>query len=221
MAERALRMTLFLTVPLATLLYVERIPLVGLMFGRGVMSAVTQSEICSLFGILLIGAPAGALSLVLSKLAYSMHDMKLPTAAVLFSALAITVFVPFAAKADGAAGVAWAVSASTWGGVLLMLWRMIFRNRIMPVGSLLHYAGLLAVLCVAAAVPVMAIRFVFQLELLHGVGFAILELAQVSVVCIVWGYAISHILGIEEAAEIWRYARWQLRHLPFVSGRHR
>lgn len=221
LAERALRMTLFLTVPLAALLYVERAPLVGLLFGRDVMPAVTQAEICSLLGILLIGAPAGALSGVLKKLAYSMHDMKLPTITALFSALAITVLVPVAAGVAGVAGVAWAISAITWGGVLLMLWRLIFRGRILRIGNMLRYLGLLVVLCVAVSMPVMAIRFAFQLELPHGSGFSILELAQVGVVCIVWGYLISRLLGIDEAAEIWRYVRWQLRQLPVAMGRSR
>ena len=59
LAMRALRMTLLLTLPLAMFLWVERTPLVGLIFGRGGMSEAALDETGRLFAILLVGAPVG------------------------------------------------------------------------------------------------------------------------------------------------------------------
>ena len=217
LVTRAFRMTLLLTLPLAAALFVERIPLVSLMFGRGGMSMAAVAETAQLFGILLIGAPAGALSAALCKVAFSMQDTKSPTIIALISALAITGLVPHAAETGGANGVAWAFSAITWGGTFLMLGYQIFRYRIMPVWEVLRYFGLLIALCIGVALPIMAIRTLFELNAQMTSGFALLEMTLAGLIFIIVGYGLSRLLGIHESSEIGRYLKWQLQQIPFIK----
>ncbi len=212
---RAFRMTLLLTIPLAAVLFVERIPLVNLMFGRGGMSMTAVSETGQLFGILLIGAPAGVLSVVLYKVAFSMQDTKSPTIVALISALAITGLVPHVAETGGANGVALALSAITWGGTLLMLGYQIFRYQIMRVWEVLRYFGFQIALCIGVALPVMTIRVLFELNVPMTLSFALLEMTLAGLVFIIVGYGLSRLLRIHESSEIWRYIKWQLRQISW------
>lgn len=217
LVTRAFRMTLLLTLPLAAALFVERIPLVNLMFGRGGMGMTAVAETAQLFGILLIGAPAGALSAALCKVAFSMHDTKSPTIVALISALAITGLVPHAAETGGANGVAWAFSAIAWGGTLLMQGYQIYRYRIMPVGDAFRYFSLLIALCIGVALPVMAIRALFELNMPMTFGFALLEMTLVGLIFNIVGYALSRMLGIHESSEVGRYIKWQLLQISFIK----
>lgn len=208
---RALRMTLFLTVPLATLLYVERDLLVGAMFGRGGMTEAAQAGVARLFGILLVGAPAGALVVALNKIAYSMHDTKSATKLMLFSALFITVLAPFAARTYGAHGVAWVTSMNTWVYALLMLGYLVLRKRVALPGAIVRYAAMLAVVCIGATVPAMAMQIMLERSLHHGIVFLLAEIASVCLTYVVVCLALSRWLGIGEASEIVRYVQWQFR----------
>lgn len=218
LVTRAFRMTLLLTIPLGAALFVERIPLVSLTFGRGGMSMTAVAETAQLFGILLIGAPAGALSAVLCKVAFSMQDTKSPTIVTLISALAIAELVPHAAEIGGASGLAWAYSAITWGGTLLMLGYQILRYRIMPVWEGLRYVGQLIALCIGVALPIVAIRVLFELNLPNNSILALLELTLVGLIFILVGFGLSRLLGIYESAEIGRYISWQLRQISYSKN---
>lgn len=215
---RALRMTLFLTIPLAGVLVVERIPVVNLMFGRGGMTATAIAETGLLFGILLVSAPAGALGAVLGKVAYSMHDTKSTAAVALLSALAITALVPYAAKTVGVSGVAWAFCAISWGSTLLMLGYLIGRYRVITITEVSRYVSLLSVLCIGGALPVIAIRALFELYAPLSFSFALLELMVSALIFVIVSYALSRMFGIHESVDISRYIKWQLQQLA-VTGR--
>lgn len=217
LVTRAFRLTLLFTIPLAVVLIVERTTIVSLMFGRGSMSMLALAETGQLFGILLIGAPAGALSAALCKVAFSMRDTKSPTIVALISTLAITVVVPHAAEAGGANGVAWASSAIIWGSALTLLGYQIFRYRIMPIGEVFLYFFILMALCIGMALPVMAMRALFDLNIPMMPGFNLLEMLLAGLVYIVVGYGLSRILGIHESFEIWCYIKWQMQQIPFVK----
>lgn len=218
LVTRAFRMTLFLTVPLATVLFVERFPIVSLLFGRGGMSEAAMSDIRVLFGILLIGAPANALGVALSKVAFSMHDTKSPTIVAFISALAISILVPYAAGAWGAIGVAWASSAIAWGVTLTMLGYLIARYRIVSVWEVLRYSIRLAVLSVGVAMPAIAIRALSEPDMPSTFGSALFEMTVAGLIAVVAGYVLSRILGICEPHEIGRYIKWQLLQIPFIKN---
>lgn len=207
---RAFRMTLLLTIPLATVLFVERMPLISLIFERGAMGIEALTETGQLFGILLVGAPAGALSTVLLKVAFSMQDTKSPMIVALLSAIIITWLVPYAAANGGASGVAWVFNAVTWGSTLVLLSYQIARYRVMRASEAIHYSGLLTVLCIGVALPIVAIRSAFELNALASRGMMLLEITLVGIVFIFSGYGLSRLLRVHESSELWRYLRWQM-----------
>lgn len=218
LVTRAFRMTLLLTLPLTAAVFVERFSLVSLIFGRGEMGMAAVDEIAHLFGILLIGAPAAALSAALCKVAYSMHDMKSPTIVALISALAITGLIPHAAETGGANRVAWAFSMIAWGSALIMLGNHIFRYRTMPAWKVIRYFSLMMALCTGVALPIMAIRLLFESNTPMTLGFFLLEMTLVGLIFILVGYGLSRLLGIHETSEIGRYIKWQLQQIPLVKN---
>lgn len=215
---RAFRMTLLLTLPLATALIIERIPVVSMMFGRGGMNVTALAETGQLFGILLIGAPAGALSAALGKVAFSMHDTRSAMAVALLSALAITALVPAAAEIGGAEGVSWAISAVAWGSTLMLLGYQVSRHQVVPVGAALRYFTRMIFLSIGVALPIMAIRALFISETPPPFGYAVLELMMTGLISIGAGLALSRILGVHESSEILRYIKWQLRQIPVIRN---
>jgi peptidoglycan biosynthesis protein MviN/MurJ (putative lipid II flippase) len=101
---RSTKMILLLTVPLASLLFVMRDSLVFLTLQWGAMNTSAANDISGLFGILLVCAPAGALSLLLQKVAFSRGDMKSPAVTQVILALSIALFVPYAGTVADAKG---------------------------------------------------------------------------------------------------------------------
>lgn len=213
LVTRAFRMTLLLTLPLAALFIVERVPIVSLIFGRGGMSMTTVSETAQLFGILLIGAPASALYATLCKVAFSMHDTRSPAVVAFFSALTMTWLIPYAAETGGANGVMLVFGAITWGVALSMLGYQIFRYRIMPIVGVIQFFSLLLVLCIGVTLPIMAIRTLFELNAPMTSGFALLETTLAGLIFILVGYGLSRLLGIHEASEMVRYINWQFQQM--------
>ncbi len=211
LAMRAFRMTLFLTLPLAGTLIVERLPIVTLLFGRGGMSMASVAETSELFGILLLCAPAGALSATLCKIAFSMGDTKLPTVTAFISTFAISWCIPFAAEVGSVNLVAWAYVVITWLSTLLILGYQIFRYRIMSFEEVMRYFGSLILLCIGVAVPAIAIRHLFELYIPITLGIALVEALLIGWIFIFLGYIISIKLGINESAEIHSYFKWQLK----------
>jgi putative peptidoglycan lipid II flippase len=217
LVTRSVCMTLFLTIPLAAVLFVERLPIVSLLFGRGGMSMAAMADIGKIFGILLVGAPAGALGTTLSKVAFSMQDTKLPAVSALITALSITIFVPYAAGAGEGIGVAWALSAIAWASTLVMLGYQIARYRIMSAAAILRYVAVLMVLSIGIVLPVAALRTLFELNMLMTLSSVLIEMTFAGLVFIVTGYILSRLLGIDEASEIAHYIIWQLRQIPFFN----
>ncbi len=68
---RALRMALFIAIPLACLLFIFRVRLVTLLFERGAFSAEASRAVAGLFALLLLGAPAAAVAVNLEKMFYA------------------------------------------------------------------------------------------------------------------------------------------------------
>lgn len=217
LASRALRMTLLLTVPLAAMLIVERLPVISLIFGRGGMNAQHLKETASLFGILLLSAPASALLVTLNKLAFAMHDSKSSAAVSALSAVALTLLAGPIAKASGAIGVMWVLSLVSLGGTLLLAAFLILRYRIVSGVELVRFLFVLGVLCAGVALAVMAVHALFAQYAVGSAVFAALELVLVGVVAIACSQVLSRLLGIAETGELWIYAKWQFRQLPLFG----
>ncbi len=217
LVTRAIKMTLLLTLPLATVLFVERLPLISFMFERGAMSRSAVAQTAQLFGLLLIGAPAAALGAVLSKVSFSMQDMKSPSVVTLVTAIVITLFVPYAAKTYGVNGIALAFSGITWAGTLSLLGYQIYKFGIIRTLDVLLYFGKLAVLCIGIALPVLLLRSLFQVDGEMELTMLSMEFVLVGLISILVGFGLSRLLGIPEMDELRRFMLWQFCKLPFVK----
>ncbi len=194
------------------MLFVVRFPLAGFLFDRGAMSGTALAEISRLFGVLVMGAPAGALMAIILKVSFSVQDTKSPAIATFISAVIITWFVPFASKTAGATGVAVVYIAVTWAGVLGLLSYQVWRYRTIHFREMMRYSGSLAVVCAGimlSAVPVHT--FVVMIDTPNGIISAVFEIGVIAVSSILVVYIISRFLRIREISEIWKFIRWKLR----------
>ena len=220
LVTRSIRMSLFLTVPIACVLFAVRFPLARVLFDRGAMSGAALAEISRLFGFLIVGAPAGVLMAILLKVSFSVHNAKIPATVTFISALLITWLVPFASKAAGANGIAAAYVTVTWSGVLGLLSYQVWRYRTIHFREMMRYSGSLAVVCAGimlSAVPVHT--FVVMIDMPNGIISALFEIGLIALSSIVVVYIISRFLKIDEASEIWQYVWWQLRRsISFIKN---
>ncbi len=214
LVTRAIRMTLLLTIPIACVLFVVRFPLSRLLFNRGAMSSAALAEISRLFGVLVMGAPAGALMAILFKVSFSVQDTKSPAVVTFISALIITWLVPFTSKVAEADGIAVAYIAVTWAGVFGLLSYQVWRYRTIHVWEMARYLGSMAVLCAGVMLSAIAVQtFVGIINMPNGVTSIVFEIGVIALFSIVVAYGISQWLKISDASEIWRYVWWQARNL--------
>lgn len=217
LVTKTIKMTLFLTLPLALVLFVEQLPVISFMFERGAMSSRDVAETAQLFGLLVIGAPAGALWVVLNKVAFAMLDQKSPLVITLIIAIGITLLVPYAAKYYGANGVAMIYSLMSLAGTLLLLSYQIYKFRVVQTSDIVLYFGKLAVLCIGIALPVLLIRYFFYAKDVTGITLLATELVTVNVVTIVSVFWLSRLLGISEMDELRRFMLNQFCKLPYIK----
>ena len=217
LATRAIKMTLFLTLPLASVLFVEQLPLISFMFERGAMSNRDVVETAQLFGLLLIGAPASALWVVLNKVAFAMMDKKSPLVITIAIAIGITLLVPYAAKTYGANGIALMLSAMPLAGTLSLLSFQIYKFGIVHTSGIVLYFSKLAVLCIGVALPVLLIRYFFHVKGEVGITLLVTEIVTVNLVAIASVFWLSRLLGISEMDELRRFMLNQLCKLTCIK----
>jgi putative peptidoglycan lipid II flippase len=202
LVTRAIKMTLFLTLPLASILFVEQLPLISFMFERGAMSSRDVVETAQLFGLLIIGAPASALWVVLNKASFAMLDKKSPLVVTIAIAIGITLLVPYAAKTYGANGIALILSTMPLAGTLSLLSYQIYKYGIVQYLDIVLYFGKLVVLCIGVALPVLLIRYFFHAKGEVGITLLVTEIFTVNVVAIASIFWLSRLLGIFEMDEL-------------------
>ncbi len=148
---RAMRVALFITIPVSCFLYASHEPLVVLLFQRGAFSAEASKAVSRLFGLLLVGAPAAVTLIYLEKISYAVQNTWLPTCGQLASAFLLTVLAPVVTAHFGAPGLACLYSLMTWmtaGGLFSWLW---LRYRPLILAQLLPFAVRLALLGLVCA----------------------------------------------------------------------
>ncbi len=209
LCARALRMTLFIALPLTCMFYALRFPLVAMLFERGAFSAKASEDVARLFGLLLLGAPATAAYTNLEKIVYAGQRMRLPMYTQLGSALIVTAAARRIAQNAGLEGLTLVVTALAWltaGTLFLTLKRHVSEfaaGKVMQLASQLLLLGL-----AAAGFAYQAGRF-FQRAM--GPGSLASGLSVVSGMAlgtfVFLGTALA--LRIPEATEFWAYLRWQ------------
>src|SRR5207244_4388728 len=99
---RAMRMALFIAIPLACLLYALRSQVVVLLFERGAFSAEASETVARLFGLLVIGAPSAVALAYMEKITYAAQNTWIPACYQLATALLLTLFAPVLTVSSGA-----------------------------------------------------------------------------------------------------------------------
>ena len=126
MIGRALRLLLFVMLPITALGMVLRVELVDLLFRYGSFSRTAVEMTAATLVVLLGGLAAHALIAVLARAFYAGQDTRTPVLAAI-SAVIINVTVgALAVEPFGLAGLAFAIAAGAWleGTILLViLWR--------------------------------------------------------------------------------------------------
>lgn len=220
LVSRSVRMTMFLTIPLTVFLFVSRDPLISLMFEGGAMSRGALEETRLLFGILLTGAPAGALMVVLQKVAFSRQDTKSPVITTLFSTLALTWLIPYFAKQQGVVAVTWVYNLVLLGSVIGLFAFQIFWYRSIHFQDLAKFFGKLTVLCGGISLTAISIRYLSELTGMVGKGLALLELGFMAGLSAATGYGLAKMLKMPEMSEIWEFVLWQLDRIQSLWKQH-
>ncbi len=102
---RALRMALFIAIPLTCWFYVLRAPVVVLLFERGAFSSAASATVSRLFGLLLLSSPAFAAFAYLEKMLYALGKTHIPMIAQLGTAVLLTALARFTAFHFGVDGL--------------------------------------------------------------------------------------------------------------------
>lgn len=206
---RALRMALFISVPLACWLAVLRAPVVTLLFQRGAFSAQAAGTAARLFGLLVLASPAVAAYASMEKMLYALGKTHIPMLAQLATAALLTVssgIVAERAGIEGLIGLAGpVVSAVTAGGFFLVLYRRYraFRWRDIVPSSL-------RVLVLAGASAGLARQMSLLLERLGAplpFSATLQTLGGLAAGACVFGVA-SLVWQVPEALACARYLRW-------------
>lgn len=125
-ASRLLRMTLGVGAAATLALFLFRLPVTGLLFGRGAMSPPAVAAVAALFGVLLTGSALSVFQNVAIRICYA---VRLPRPALIVAGVNLAgtlLLVEAAHRRAGALGVAWLSAGLSWVaglGLLLLLAR--------------------------------------------------------------------------------------------------
>lgn len=222
---RALRMALFVSLPLACVLYPLRSSVVALLLERGAFSSGASAGVALLFGLLLLGAPASAAVFFLEKMLYAAQHTRWPLWAQLAGALLIVFGSAPAATRHGAAGLMLLVGAvAVWVNAAILFWVMESRYRALAGKQVIGFAtGILLVALVSGWAARWAHEFLRQ-----GVPPGPVSSALATAVGLAVGGAVffgsTLALRVPEALACRNYLRWQgsataKRLQEFVLGR--
>jgi putative peptidoglycan lipid II flippase len=120
---RAARAVFFITMPLTCLAFALRGPVVAFLLQRGAFSPSAGAFTAALFGMLTLGAPAGAMGAYLDRTFYATQETVLPVAVDAIFAVGMMALVPATAVHFGVKGVALIytlVPWLTWGALLIL-----------------------------------------------------------------------------------------------------
>ena len=149
---RALRMALFMVIPLTCWLHALRLPVVALLFERGAFSRKASEQVARLFGLLLLGSPAFAVSAYMEKMLYALGKTHIPMLAQLGNAALLAALAQITAAHFGAEGLmvlVGPVATYPFAGLLfLVLYR---RHRAFLLKEIAPFAAYVAAMALLSA----------------------------------------------------------------------
>ena len=111
---RALRLLLFVMLPIAALGIVVREEVVMVLFGRGAFTAEAVTLTADPLGVFLLGLAAHALIAVLARAFYAGQDTRTPVAAAIVAVVVNVAIGAVAVGPYGLGGLAFAIAAGAW-----------------------------------------------------------------------------------------------------------
>jgi putative peptidoglycan lipid II flippase len=209
LTTHAMRMALFIGVPIACTLFALRLPLVELLFRHGAFSDVAAQRVGLLFGFFLTGMPAGIVSFYQLRIFYALEDTWWPACATFLSVLCAALIMPPAAGKFGAGGVAVSFALIGWMNALIQGYVLRFKYAACHGRALAFFAlkivgpsASAAWLGSAAAQVIGALSPSGTLELM-------VEFGSGAIVAFLVYWLTVMVAGMPEALEISRYIRWQ------------
>jgi putative peptidoglycan lipid II flippase len=205
---RALRMALFIAIPLTCICFFLRVSLVAILFQRGKFSIEAGERVARIFALLLLGAPAYVTYIYLEKMLYAVQEMRVPTYAAAASALFLTATAPVVVR-FGAGGVAVVVAVLNWltaGGVLFILCWKYKAVRMKEMG--IFVMGILLLAVAAAGIGGEGGKALGQLIGSRTLSPGLTLAGSTSLAAIIF-YGLTLLLRLPEACQGQRYLRWQ------------
>jgi putative peptidoglycan lipid II flippase len=126
--SRALRLLMFVMLPIAGLGIVLRNEVSELLFGRGQMSTATVDATAATLGAFLLGLAAHAMIAVLARAFYAQQDTKTPVIAGLVAVVVDCVLAVVLSRPFGLPGLGLAIAVGAWVEALLLL--VVLRSRV-------------------------------------------------------------------------------------------
>lgn len=210
LAERALAMAVFLSVPAAAALVVLREPVVALALERGAFSGEATARVARLFGWLVAGAPAAVALAFLEKMHFALGRMWTPAVLRVALAAALAALAPAAGRAWGAEGVAGTFTVTSVAAAMVLAGALRLAAPAMRLGTVFRGgATVLLLALVAAWIGGQAAAAAQGGTTAEGLPALLLAVTAGFAATLVAYAAGAHAFGVPEIAACNRYLRWQ------------
>ena len=208
LCTRAVRMALFIAVPIGCVLIIQRGSVISVLFQRGAFSSAATIKVARLFGLLILMMPAAVVSVYFVRVLYALQDMWWPAYDYAAGLVLQLCVIPPAARHFGAEGVALALVGVWWFGTAVYVAVLHWKYAAIKVGELLIY--FLQTALYAAIAAYLGSAVIATLFRTGPVGsLALLALAASAFLSVGLFYLIALVMHWPEALECTRYVRWQ------------
>lgn len=205
---RALRMALFLGVPLAAIGFALRKPLVAMAFERGAFFTGATDEVAVLFGWLVLGTPAAIAVAYLEKMHYALERMWTPAAVRAGSLVLLTGLAPLAAEHGNATGVAALLSLLALLSAGVLLWLLPRRAAGLQFRELAGFTVQLVALSAGAGWVAAATVAWLRSSGEHVLSGPLVPAVAASAAVALY-YSGAYAMSLPEATQCGRFLRWQ------------
>ena len=208
-AARAIRMALFLGLPIGCILFALRVPLVELLFCHGALSAIAARRIGLLFGLSLMGMPARATFFYQGRMFYALEDTWWPACVSFLSMLIALVTMPTAAKLFGADGIAAIFAFLAWMGAVVQGYVLRVKYVAWNSGPLLLFAVRIFVPAVWAAWLGVTSSQTVDAWFANETLVAVVKIVCGAIVASLSYWLFTTVIRIPEALELNCFVRWR------------
>jgi len=209
LCTKAVRMALFIAMPIGCALIVLRQPVISLLFERGAFSSTATVKVARLFAMLILLMPAAVASAYFIKVLYALQEMWWPAVDHAACLVLQLLTIPPAARHFGAEGVAIALVGIWWFGTGFHVAVLHWKYRAVRVGELTGFFLTTAFYgAIAAYVGDIVSSALFRADS-AGSSLGLLILAASGLLSVGMFYLLAVLMRSPEALECTRYMRWQ------------